>query len=227
MSNVSPSDPAITSAMLDIRRAATNTRIPWAIVGGQALIAYGVPKHTEDADALVPPADLEDFANELVDTFGYTPLLYDEATRGYVPTDVATVHCMDDPVLFDIHEERSMIPLRSPLGLDVELLAAQHPVEQEMIELSHLQNHYGVQIPVAPLGGVLLVKTKADRPKDVAAIEQAAEHLSAEALEAAIVWAAKRDPATAEELRSLANFARTRRAPKRTVPYRPKPPRSR
>ena len=43
MSNVSPSDPAITSAMLDIRRAATNTRIPWAIVGGQALIAYGVP----------------------------------------------------------------------------------------------------------------------------------------------------------------------------------------
>ena len=80
MSYVQPSDPAITSALLDIRRAATNARIPWALVGGQALLAYGVPRHTEDVDALVPPLDLEDFANELVDTFGYVPLLYDSAT---------------------------------------------------------------------------------------------------------------------------------------------------
>jgi len=221
VSNIPPSDPAVTNALLDIRRAATNARVPWALIGGQALIAYGVPKHTEDADALVPTANLEDFADVLVETFGYTPLLYDAGTDDYVPTDRATVNYMDDGVLFDIHEERSMIPLRSPLGLGVDLLAAQHPIEQEMIELSHMQTHYGVQVPIAPLGGILLVKTKADRPKDVAAIEQAAESLPAQQLDAAVAWAAKRDPETANELRSTMNFARTRRAPKRTTRREP------
>jgi len=223
VSNLPPSDPAVTSALLDIRRAATNARVPWALVGGQALIAYGVPKHTEDTDALVPTIELEEIANELVHTFGYTPLLYDATSEDYVPTREATVHYMDDPVLFDIHEERSMIPLRSPLGLGVDLLAAQHPIEQEMIELSHLQGHYGVQVPIAPLGGVLLVKTKADRPKDVAAIEQAAENLPKEQIDEAVAWAAKRDPATADDLRSTMKFARARRAPKHTQPYPRKP----
>jgi len=194
--------------------------VPWALIGGQALISYGVPKHTEDADALVPTADLENFADMLVQTFGYTPLIYDEETKGYVTADEVTVHYMDDPVLFDIHEERMMIPLRSPLGLDIDLLAAQHPIEQEMIERSYLRGHYGVQVPVAPLGGILLVKTKADRPKDVAAIEQAAEFLPVDQIQAALTWAAQRDPETAKELRSVMNFARSRRAPTRTKPSR-------
>ena len=220
MSNITPTDPAVTSALLDILRAGSLTRIPWSLIGGQALISYGVPKHTEDADALVPPHDLETFANTLVGTFGYTPLLYDAETDEYVPTAEVTPHYMDDPVLFDIHEERVIVPLRSPLGLGIDLLAAQHPIEQEMIDLSTKRTHFGVSIPVAPLGGILLVKMKADRSKDVAAIEQAAESLPPEQVRIAIDWAEKRDASTAEDLRSVMSAARARRAPTHTRPKR-------
>jgi hypothetical protein len=216
MSTAPPTDPAATSALLDLQRATHLVQTPWALIGGQALIAYGVPRHTEDADALVPRAALEPLADLLVETFGYTPLVYDEATDGYVEADAVTVHYMDDPVLFDVGEERAMVPLRSPLNLHLDILAAQHPVEQEMIELSTPRRHQGVQVPLAPLGGILLVKTKADRPKDTAAIEQAAEFVPQEQLRAAIAWARRRDPATADELQSTVQFARTRRAPKRT-----------
>jgi hypothetical protein len=111
-----------------------------------------------------------------------------------------------------------MIPLRSPLGLLVELLAAQHPVEQEMIDTAVARILQGVAVPVAPLGGILLVKTKADRPKDVAAIEQTGEHLSAVEVDDAVAWAKQRDAATAEDLRAILTAARTRRAPTRTKP---------
>lgn len=210
------SDTVITSAFLDLVRAAGAAEIPWSLVGGQALLAYGVPRHTHDADALVDTEDLETLAHALVETFAWTPLLYDETAEDYVDTTEVTVHIMDDPVLFDVHEERSMIPLRTPLGLLVELLAAQHPVEQEMIDASAIRTHHGIRIPVAPLGGILLVKTKADREKDVAAIEQTAEHLSGDDLKAAVAWAEKRDPETTREMRQILSAAKMRLVPRRT-----------
>ena len=66
---------------------------------------------------------------------------------------------------------------------------------------------YGRDVPVAPLGGVLLVKTKAGRLKDEAAIEQAAEHLPTAELQAAVAWAEREDAATGEDLASLIKTA--------------------
>lgn len=216
VSNIPPTDPAVTNALLDLVRVARLTNAPWSLIGGEALLAYGVPKNTEDVDALVEQEDLLKFAETLVETFSYVPLIYDTEREEYVPAERVTVHTMDDPVL---HVERELVPLRSPLGLDVELLAAQHPVEQEMIDQSMPLRHYGVSVPVAPLGGVLLVKTIADRPKDVAAIEQTAESLPKEQIDGALAWATEQDPAGADDLRALVSAARTRRAPKRTKPY--------
>lgn len=203
----------VTSALLDLRRAVANTQTSMALIGGQALQVYGVPNTTQDADALIPREDLEPVAVELVDTFGWTPLDFDDRTGDYVPTDRPVILIMQDPVLFDIHEEREMIPFCTPLELLVELLAVQHPVEQEMLDRAASRIHYEVRVPVAPLGGVLLVKTKAHRGKDTTAIEQAAEHILAAELDAAIEWAARRDPATAEDLRSIVAAVRLRRTP--------------
>jgi hypothetical protein len=216
------SDTMVASALLDLSRAAPRAGAAWALIGGQALIAYGVPRETLDADALVPLDGLERVAAELVETFGWTPLTYDKRSDDYVVADEVRVHFMDDPVLFDVGQERQMIPLRSPLGLPVELLAAQHPVEEEMVDAAVVRSHQGVSVPIAPLGGILLVKAKADRQKDVAAIEQAAEHLSASQVRGAVAWAAKRDAATAQDLRSMLTAARVRRAPNRTEPSKRK-----
>jgi len=221
MSNHPPENPVVTSALLDLTRAVRSVRTQMALVGGQALQSYGVPRTTEDADTLVSREDLETLADELVDRFGWTPLDYDDETEGYAPTDRPVVLLMDDPVLFDVHEQREMIALEAQLGLVVELLAAQHPVEQEMIARAAIRTHYDVRVPVAPLGGVLLVKVKAHRNKDTAAIEQTVEQLPAEQIRAAVDWANEYDPATAEDLRSIVRAVRIRRTPSGRRPRRP------
>lgn len=209
----------VSNALSDLGRAARASDASWALVGGLALLAHGVPRDTLDADALVESEKLTTLAHVLVGTFGWEPLVYDPATGDYVAANDVTVHFMDDPVLFDVGQERMMIPIRSSLGLHVDLIAAQHPVERSMIVLSSIRSHAGVRVPVAPLGGVLLVKAKADRVKDRAALEQAAEHLLAPSVEAALAWASRHDPTSAEDLRAILTLARARRAPSRTEAY--------
>jgi hypothetical protein len=220
MSNHPPENPVITSALLDLTRAVRGVPTQMSLVGGQALQSYGVPRTTEDADVLVSREELEPLADWLADRFGWTPLDYDDETEGYVPTDRPVVMLMDDPVLFDVHEQRELIALETPLGLTVELLAAQHPVEQEMIARSAIRIHYAVRVPVAPLGGVLLVKVKAHRNKDTAAIEQTIEHLPADVIQAAVDWASEHDPATTDDLRSIIRAVRVRRTPNGRRPRR-------
>jgi hypothetical protein len=210
---------ATAEALRGAREAARELGADWALIGGQALVAYGVPRITTDVDILAS------LAGELALALaaqGWAPLRFDAGSGDYVVAEEVTAHYMDDPVLFDVGEQRVMFPLRSPGGMIVELLTAQHPVEREMLELAAPRKVFGSPIPVAPLGGVLLVKVKADRPKDRAAVEQAAEFLPAELLRAAIEWARLRDPSTAEDLEALVRESRARRQPARTEPFRPK-----
>lgn len=213
---------AVTRALTDLLRAAETVGAHWSLVGGQALIAHGVPRDTLDADALVAKERLGDLAVELCESHAWKALEYDEGSGDYVETTRPTAHFMEDPVLFDLGTERVLYPLRSASGLLVELLAAQHPVEEEMVREATLRRHFGAVVPVAPLGGVLLMKAKADRTKDVAAIEQAAEHLAAPTIEDIVAWARARDAETAADLESTLRTARARRAPTRKEPYSPK-----
>lgn len=212
----------VTRTLAELCAASSRLEARWALIGGQALIAYGVPRDTLDADALVEEHMLGDLATELVARFAWSALVYDHDTGDYATTAEAVVHYMEDPVLFDLGQERVMIPLRSAAGLLVELLAAQHPVEKTMVEQAALKQHFDTAVPVAPLGGILLVKAKADRIKDIAAIEQAAEHLPRAVIERAFAWADAHDPATAEDLKAVVHGARVRRAPVRTAPCTPR-----
>jgi hypothetical protein len=214
----------VARTLEELTGAAQAIGAQWALVGGQALIAHGVPRDTLDADALVGGDATGDLAAELCGIGGWTALRYDASTGDYAPAAEPTAHYFDDPVPFDLGCERVMYPLRSSRGLLVELLSAQHPVEQEMVAGATLRRHFGVMIPLAPLGGVLLVKAKADRTKDIAALEQAAEHLPAKTLDDAVAWARRRDPQTAEDLTSILKHVRARRTPTRMETYRTKKP---
>jgi hypothetical protein len=211
-----PPDPVVQAALAALARAASAVGAEWALIGGHALRAHGVPRDTLDADALVPLGHALDLADRLVAEFHWTPIVYDAAVRDFVESDEPLFQYMDDPVLYDIGEQRSMIMLRTPEGLPVDILGAQHPVERIMLDEAAPTASYGRDVPVAPLGGVLLVKTRAGRLKDEAAIEQAAEHLSATTLRAAVAWAEREDPATSEDLAALIHAARVRLVPNRT-----------
>lgn len=193
---------ATAEALRDVQRAAHDLEdVGWALIGGQALISYGVPRITTDVDVLSAAAG--DLAIELVDCYDWTPLFYDREIGDYVEADRVFAHEMQDPVLFDVKALQIMYPLRSPAGMIVELLTAQHPVEADMIDDALPRKIHGQRVPVAPLGGVLLVKVKANRTKDIAAVEQTAEALSREELSTALDWAEERDPATAEDMLAI------------------------
>jgi hypothetical protein len=176
-----------------------------------------VPRDTLDADALVDRDKLHAVADALVRE-GWTALDWDDDVQDYVHAAAPAPHYFEDPVLFDVGEERVMFPLATPDGLVVELLGAQHPIEIEMVASATELRLHAARVPVAPLGGVLLVKTKAHRTKDLGAIEQTAEHLPRAPLESAIAWARARDHATAEDLASVITAAKARKRPTRKGP---------
>jgi hypothetical protein len=116
------SDTVASTTLLDLCRAARRVGTRWALIGGQALIVHGVPRHSPDAGALVPPTKLGALAEALVDRFGWTPLECDERTGKYIKANAVAVHYVEDPGRDALKRERLMIPLRSPLGMYVELL---------------------------------------------------------------------------------------------------------
>jgi len=196
-SRLSPSDRAAMESLEDLRWSAKATGTPWALIGGRALIAHGVRKDSDDVDILVPPHSLKVVANALVDSCAFQPLEHVGGGR-FVMMGTVSVHWADA-----FGKTRFTVPLLSPLGMRLELLGALHKAEHDTIATSNVQKYLGLSVPVAPLGGVLLLKTMARRDKDVAAIEQAARNLTFEQLRSAMVWAVQRDAKIAAALWSI------------------------
>ncbi|MEP7125664.1 MAG: hypothetical protein ABJE95_32340 [Byssovorax sp.] len=202
---------SVARALEDLVRIADAIGVRWALIGGQALLAYGVPRQTHDVDVLVSRHATLALATELCRSAGWTALQYRSWTRDYVPVAEPTLHPFDDLVLFSLPCERVMYSLRSPPRLLVQLLSAQHRIERAMVDDAAPGLHFGVNVPLAPLGGVLVVKGLAERTKDIAAIEQTAEQAPSEALDEAISWLRKHDQVSATWLTSMVDQAKARR----------------
>lgn len=74
----------------------------------------------------------------------------------------------------------------------MQLLSAQHRIERAMIDAAMPGRHFGVTVPLAPLGGRWPVKRLAERNKDIAAIEQTVEQAPIEALDDAVAGRERR-----------------------------------
>ncbi len=201
---------SVAAALEDLVRVAAAIGVRWALIGGQALLAHGVPRETRDVDVVVSRGATLALATELCRSAGWTPLQYRSWTRDYVPVAEPTLHHFDDLVLFSLPCERVMYSLRSPRRLLVQLLSAQHRIERAMIDAAMPGRHFGVTVPLAPLGGVLLVKRLAERNKDIAAIEQTVEQAPIEALDEAVAWLRTQDRVSAEWLTSVVDQAKAR-----------------
>lgn len=202
----------VARALEDLVRVADLLGVHWALIGGQALVAHGVPRETDDVDVLVSAHATRVLATVLCKLAGWTPLQYRSWTRDYVPVAEPTLHHFDDLVLFSLPCERVMYSLRSPSMLLVQLLSAQHRIERAMVEDAAPGLHFGVTVPLAPLGGVLLVKGLTERKKDIAAIEQTAAQAPSEALDEAVAWLRKQDRLSAEWLTSVVDKVKASRS---------------
>jgi hypothetical protein len=201
---------SVAATLEDLARVADAIGVRWALIGGQALLAHGVPRETRDVDVLVSRHATLALATELCRSAGWTPLQYRSWTRDYVAAAEPTLHHFDDLVLFSLPCDRVMYSLRSSPGALVQLLSAQHRIERAMVDDAMPGQHFGVMVPLAPLGGVLLVKALAERTKDIAAIQQTAEQAPIEALNEAVEWLRKQDQVSAEWLTSVVAQAKSR-----------------
>jgi hypothetical protein len=126
--------------------------IPGAVIGGIGASIHGRPRVTKDVDVVIL-ADLSDCA----------ALIASAAKYQLVPREV-------DPVEFA--QVTRVLLLRHELsGIDIDLSFGELPFERELVQRSQQVTVDGVTFPVARAEDLVIMKTLALRPRDVADIE--------------------------------------------------------
>lgn len=213
-------DEEVGKALVEMRDVFARLRCRWALIGGQALVAHGVPRSTTDLDVMLHVDRLLAVAGQLAHTGGWCPATRRADGRCYVLAPAVEVLEWADPVLAEVDLRPKMVPLLTSAAVVVKLFAAQHSVERDALRTSVFRTCCGIEIPVAPLGGVLLMKAMLGRTVDLAAIEQVAESVPIGELRRAIAWTERRDPQRGARMRTFMEAVKRRSAPVRLTPVR-------
>jgi hypothetical protein len=123
-------------------------RIPFMLIGGQAVLLHGEPRLTQDVDVTlaVGPDRIRDLL-EVCEELGLHPL-------------------PDDPVAFA--RETYVLPAAEPAtGLRLDLIFSTKPYEAHAIGRAVLVDVGNRQVPFASAGDLVLHKLFAGRPRDL------------------------------------------------------------
>ncbi|MBI3185173.1 MAG: hypothetical protein HYZ28_23805 [Myxococcales bacterium] len=119
---------------------------PAALVGGMAMVARVWRRPTVDLDVMVAvPAGTEQALLDLARDHGYT---FDpQRTRDFLPG--------------------GLVQLFGPEGARVDLLFADDPMSESVLSRATRERLLGVELPVATVEDLLLMKLEANRPSDL------------------------------------------------------------
>jgi hypothetical protein len=140
--------PAFLEALGALRDGLQALGVPWAIIGGVAVIAHGVPRYTADVDATVSAPD--ERLERIFDVLGH---------GGITPRiDGALEFARERQVLLLRHE---------PSGVDLDVSLAWLPFEIEAIRRSEPRDYAGVTIRIPRVEDLVIYKVVAARPRDL------------------------------------------------------------
>ena len=146
----------LSAAIGALSRALSSTGARHMIIGGIAMIARGVPRHTDDVDATIAAEALD--LNHLAETL---------ATEDIVPR-------IDDAV--DFARKHQVLLLRhTPSGTDIDVSLAWLPFEMEALGRAELLDLGKVRALVAQPEDLVVYKAVAFRERDRADIERLLE----------------------------------------------------
>lgn len=146
-------DDAITSALAALSAALDELGAPAMIIGGIALIARGVPRHTVDIDATIWADRLDvDRALEVLNTHGIVARIPD-----------ARAFALERQILLVRHA-----PSETPLDISLAWL----PFEHEALDRATIVSFSGTRIRVAQAEDLVVYKAIAWRDRDRADIER-------------------------------------------------------
>jgi hypothetical protein len=146
-----PTQPLVR-AIADLLAALKSVGAPHMIIGGLAVIARGVVRHTDDADATVWAAD--------VDVPGLLRALRAHGIVGRIP-DVESFAAQSQ-VLLLVHQ---------PSGVPMDVSLAWLPFERDALARAQTVTVQGVAIPMATAQDLIVYKTIAWRERDQRDVE--------------------------------------------------------
>ena len=148
----SPKQPLVR-AIADLLGALEATGAAYMIIGGLAVIARGVVRHTDDADATVWAAD--------VDVPNLLQILRARGIVGRIP-DVESF-ATQSQVLLLVHQ---------PSGVPMDVSLAWLPFEREALARAQTVSVEGIDIPIATAQDLVVYKTIAWRDRDRSDVEE-------------------------------------------------------
>jgi hypothetical protein len=141
-------EPKFLSALRAVRDALTELQTPAMFIGGVAVIAHGVSRHTVDIDATVLAQRVS--PERLVEVGSHHQL---------IPR-------MADAVAF-ARERQVLLLLHAPSQIPIDVSLAWLPFEEEALAASQTVDFGGVAILVPRPEDLLLYKLVANRPRDI------------------------------------------------------------
>ncbi len=140
-------------ALAALSRALTAVGAPFMIIGGIAVVARGVPRHTDDVDATVwgPGLDLEVLHRQLAAE--------------------ELVFRIDDGLAF-AEQNQILLLIHAPSKVEIDLSLAWLPFEETALKRAPRERLRGIVVPVARAEDIVIYKALAWRDRDRSDIVQ-------------------------------------------------------
>jgi hypothetical protein len=143
---------SLLSALADLTQWFSRERIPAMIIGGVAASVLGRPRLTQDIDVLVVLAEAE-----------WARALESAAACGIVAR-------IPDALGF-AERARVLLMRHSKSGIDLDVIVAGLPFEQQAVERGRVHDVAGVSIRLPTVEDLLVMKAIARRPRDLEDIQ--------------------------------------------------------
>lgn len=143
---------SLAGALADVMRWLTATEIRGAVIGGVAASLLGRPRLTRDVDALI-----------LGDEMGWDAVLESARAFGIAPRT-------NDPLEF-ARRTRVLLLRHLPSSVDVDVSLGALPFEREVVARASTIDAGGLQVRVAAVEDLVIMKALARRPRDWGDIE--------------------------------------------------------
>ena len=135
-----------------IGKSLDTRRIPYMVIGGQAVLLYGEPRLTKDIDITLGVG---------IDRLGDMKALVNRLRLGYLTEDVDTF--VRETMVMPVIEEKS--------GIRVDFIISFSPYEKQAIERAKAVLFGKTPIKFAALEDVVIHKVIAGRPRDIEDVE--------------------------------------------------------
>lgn len=142
----------LLSALSDLAVWLKAKRVEGLIIGGVAASILGRPRLTRDVDVLV-----------LMDEKDWDGFLIAGAKLGFVPR-------ITNPIDF-ARKAKVLLVRHEPSGIDVDVTFGALPFEKEAVHHAKWVNLKGVRLPLPTAEDLIIMKSVAHRPRDLADIE--------------------------------------------------------